>query len=381
MTSEKPLMLVAPGQGDADWLYACGFDVEGALYFDFGGGDRVLVVSELEFERAKAESHVAKVVDRREAGWVESKDLIAAWSAVAAHVLRQRGVDAVRISPRLPVGYYQALEAADVTMEVDTELFRERRRRKSREEASFIHAAQRAAEAACAEIIAHLAVSEIRNGLLWLDDRPLTSQRLMARAESALAEIGYTGSHMIVAGSPDNALPHYRGEGQLRANAPIIIDIFPRGMTSGYRGDLTRTVVVGEVSDQVRKMWEASLQAMEVALGMLKAGVNGRDVHLAACKVMVERGFGTYTKGYEGNVQGPRMSHSLGHGVGLDVHEAPSMRDLDYQLQTGDVVTVEPGLYLKGLGGVRVEDTGIITADGFQNFTTLPKSLDPKAYL
>jgi Xaa-Pro aminopeptidase len=378
--SEKPLLLVAPGQGDADWLYATGFDVEHALFVDFGG-DQVLVVQELEFERAKAQARVGKVVDRRQAGWVESRDEIAAWSAVAAHVLKERGVTGVRISPRLPIGYHEELEKADVAMEVDRQLFRERRRRKSREEASFIHSAQRAAEAACAEVIAHLAVSEIKEGLLWLDGRPLSSERLMARAEAALAEIGYTGSQMIIAGAPANSLPHFRGEGQLRGNAPIIIDIFPRGMTSGYRGDLTRTVVVGEVSDQVRRMWEASNAALEAALAMIKAGVNGRDVHLAACRVLVEHGFGTYTEGFEGNLDGPRMSHSLGHGVGLDVHEAPQLRDLDYPLLAGDVVTVEPGLYLAGLGGVRVEDTGLVTPEGFRNFTTLPKSLDPRAYL
>jgi len=339
------------------------------------------VVPELEYERAQAEARVGKVVDRRQAGWVESRDGIAAWSAVAAHVLKERGVDAIRISARLPIGYYEELQKADVAMEVDRELFRERRRRKTREEASFIHSAQRAAEAACAEVITHLAVSETRDGLLWLDGRPLSSERLMARAEAALAEIGYTGSQMIIAGGPQNSLPHFRGEGQLRANAPIIIDIFPRGMTSGYRGDLTRTVVVGEVSDQVRRMWEACNAALEAALAMIKAGVNGRDVHLAACRVLVEHGFGTYTEGFEGNLEAPRMSHSLGHGVGLDVHEAPQLRDLDYPLVAGDVVTVEPGLYLAGLGGVRVEDTGLVTADGFRNFTTLPKSLDPRAYL
>jgi Xaa-Pro aminopeptidase len=378
--SETPLLLVAPGQGDSDWLYATGFDVENALFIDFGG-DQVLVVPELEYERAQAEARVGKVVDRRQVGWVESRDGTAAWSAVAAHVLKERGVDRVRISSRLPVGFFEALQKADVAMEIDHDLFRERRRRKTREEVSFIHAAQHAAESACAEVISNLAVSEIRDGLLWLDGRPLSSERMMARAEAALAEIGYTGSQLIIAGSPENALPHFRGEGQLRANAPIIIDIFPRGMTSGYRGDLTRTVVVGEVSDQVRRMWEACNAALEAGIAMIKAGVNGRDVHLAACRVLVEHGFGTYTKGFEGNLEGPRMSHSLGHGVGLDVHESPQLRDLDYPLVAGDVVTIEPGLYLAGFGGVRVEDTGMVTPDGFRNFTTLPKNLDPRAYL
>jgi len=213
------------------------------------------------------------------------------------------------------------------------------------------------------------------------DGRPLTSERLFARANAALNEIGYTTAEMIIAGSPGCAVPHYRGEGQLRANAPIIIDIFPRGMTSRYHGDLTRTVVVGEVSEQVRRMHEACLAALDWAAGQIKAGADGRAVHRGACQVLVDHGFGTYTKGLEGNLDGPRMNHSLGHGVGLGVHEPPSLRDLDYPLQAGDVVTVEPGLYLQGLGGVRVEDTGLVTAEGFRNFTTLPRSLDPRAYL
>ena len=186
---------------------------------------------------------------------------------------------------------------------------------------------------------------------------------------------------MIIAGSPECALPHHRGEGQLRANAPIIIDIFPRGKTSGYHGDLSRTVVVGEVSDVVRGMWEACCAALDAAIGMLKPGVNGRDVHREACRVLVDHGYGTYTSGFEGRADGPRMTHSLGHGVGLDVQEEPALRDLDYPLEAGDVVTVEPGLYKLGLGGVRVENTGILTADGFRDFTTLTRSLDPRAYL
>lgn len=377
---QLPVLLVASGHGDADWRFATGVDVEAGIFLDTGD-DQVLVVTELEFDRAIVQAKVRSVVDRRQSGWQESRDVIGAWAAVARHLLQSRGIEAVRISAALPVGYWDALRRTGVEMEIDPELFTARRRRKTAEEASFIHSAQRAAEAACAEVIAHLAVAEIQDGLLWLDQRPLTSERLMARAEAALAEIGYLGGEMIIAGSPECALPHYRGEGQLRANAPIIIDIFPQGKTSGYHGDLTRTVVVGEVSDEVSRMWEASCAALDAAIATLRAGVNGRDVHLEACRVLVEHGFGTYTAGFEGPLDGPRMSHSLGHGVGLDVHEAPSLRDLDYPLEAGDVVTVEPGLYKAGLGGVRVEDTGVITRDGFTNFTSLPRSLDPRAYL
>ena len=375
-----PLLLVASGHGDADWRYATGIDLEQGVFLDLGG-EQVLITPELEFERARVQSKVKTIVDRRESGWAESRDLVAAWAEVARHALAERRVEAVRISSQMPVGYYEALRQAGIEMEIDRELYRPRRRRKTPEEATFIHAAQRAAEAACAEVIAYLAVAEIQDGMLWLDGRPLTSERLMARAEAALAEIGYVGGEMIIAGSPECALPHFRGEGHLRANAPIIIDIFPRGKTSGYHGDLTRTVVVGEVDDEVRRMWEACCAALDASIAMLRAGVDGRAVHREACRVLVEHGFGTFTKGFEGPEDGPRMSHSLGHGVGLEVHEAPRLRDLEYPLEAGDVVTVEPGLYKAGLGGVRVEDTGIVTRDGFQDFTQLPRSLDPRAYL
>jgi Xaa-Pro aminopeptidase len=128
-------------------------------------------------------------------------------------------------------------------------------------------------------------------------------------------------------------------------------------------------------------MHEACVEALEAGRSALRAGANGRDVHHAVCRVLVDRGYGTTTAGFEGNVDGPRMIHSTGHGVGLEVHEAPQLRDLDYPLRAGDVVTVEPGLYKAGLGGVRVENTGMVTERGFDDFTTLPFSLDPADYL
>jgi Xaa-Pro aminopeptidase len=110
--------------------------------------------------------------------------------------------------------------------------------------------------------------------------------------------------------------------------------------------------------------------------------VVGRNPHFAVCQVLVDRGFGTTSKGYEGPDDVARMTHGTGHGVGLEVHEPPTLGEGGTDpLDDGDVVTVEPGLYLVGLGGVRVEDTGMVTNRGFENFTTLPRSLNPRDYL
>lgn len=376
----KPLLLLSSGDDDADFLYACRFPVERSLYVRFGDGDDIVVTSTLELERARSQTTAAQVVDRLEKGWEESGDPDAGWAQLAVAVLWERGVGEARVSPRLAAGFYEALKAAGLQVEIDSELFRAERRRKSSEEASFIHSAQRAAEAACGEVVAYLAAAEVRDDLLWSEDRPLTSERLMARAQATLAEIGYAAGDMIIAGSPGCALPHYRGEGQIRAHAPVIIDIFPRGRTSHYHGDLTRTVVVGEVSPDVRRMYDACVAALDAAISRIKAGANGRDVHHAACQVLVDAGFGTSTREFEGPDGVAKMIHTTGHGVGLQVHEAPGLRDADYLLEAGDVVTVEPGLYLSGFGGVRVEDTGMVTAEGFKNFTSLTRSLDPAAY-
>lgn len=377
----KPLLLLAHGAHDPDFLYATRLPMEWGLYLRGENGDDLLVVTALELERARSQGTVQNVVDYRQVGGRETSDQLAGWAAVAGQVLRDRGIGSVRVSPSLPLAFYQGLLSQDISAQVEPELFRAERRRKSSEEASYIHSAQRAAEAACVEILGRLAEAETRDGLLWLEGRPLTSERLRAAAQAALGEIGYSGAEMIIAGAPLSALPHHRGEGQLRADAPVVIDVVPSGNTSHYHGDLTRTVVVGQPTDLVRRMHEACVRALDAAMAQIRAGANGRDVHHTACRVLVDSGFGTYTAGLEGNLDGPRMNHSTGHGLGLAVHEPPHLRDLDYQLAEGDVVTVEPGLYLAGMGGVRVEDTGLVTREGFKNFTSLTRSLNPHDYL
>ncbi len=375
-TETWPIVLIPTGDADADFIYATGFAVETGLYIHFAHGDDVLVVSALEIDRARAQSKVTNVLQDREAYLYKS------WARLAAKMLRERGIDKARVSPRLHAVQLEDLRASGITVEVDRDLFAAERRHKSAVEAEAIHASQRAAEAAVVEVVRQLATAEINDGVLWSDGKPLTSERLYARAQLLLGEMGFTCPDMIIAGSPENALPHFRGEGPIRAGAPVIIDISPVGRTSHYHGDLTRTVVVGDVPDEFRRMHAAIVQALDAGEEWIRSGVAAKAIHLAVCQVLVDRGFGTTSKGYEGPDGVAKMNHSTGHGVGLDVHEEPALRETSEDpLREGDVVTVEPGLYKLGLGGVRVEDTGMVTAHGFQNFTTITRSLDPKDYL
>jgi Xaa-Pro aminopeptidase len=371
-----PLVLVPSGEEDADFIYATGFGVEIGVYIRYTDKDEVLVVSPLEADRARAQSRVSTILEEREAYAQNS------WARLAAGMLREKGFNQARVSPNLRAVHLEDLRAAGVDAEIDRELFLAERRHKSAQEAAAIQAAQSAAESAVVEVVRELGKAEIKDGILWANGGPLTSEKLYAQAQLVLGEKGFTCPDMIIAGSPECALPHYRGEGPIKAHAPVIIDIFPTSRTTHYNGDLTRTVVVGDIGEDVRRMHAAVVQAVDAGIESIAAGVPGREPHFAVCQVLVDRGYGTTTTGYEGAAGVATMTHSTGHGVGLEVHEEPSLRAAAGDpLEEGDVVTVEPGLYLLGFGGVRVEDTGMVTSHGFKNFTSLTRSLDPRDYL
>ncbi|MBR6374154.1 MAG: M24 family metallopeptidase, partial [Victivallales bacterium] len=171
------------------------------------------------------------------------------------------------------------------------------------------------------------------------------------------------------------AFPHNTGEGAICANEPIVIDIFPRCCATGYFGDLTRTVVKGKAPDIVKKAFEAVYDAQRTVLQMLKPGVKGIEAHKKADDVMKAHGFKTDLKS-----ETPYgFIHGLGHGVGLEIHEKPSLNLRNPKpLVAGNVVTIEPGLYYPEWGGIRIEDMAMITEDGIDNFTNYPVFLEIK---
>jgi Xaa-Pro aminopeptidase len=203
---------------------------------------------------------------------------------------------------------------------------------------------------------------------------PLTSEKLRAIINTAIIQSGGLASHTIVAGGKQGCDPHEQGHGVLRANEPIIIDVFPRSQKTGYFGDITRTVVKGRPSEGVRKLYHTVERGQEIAFERMKNKVPGREVHKQIQDFFQQEGYKTGRK--HGRMQG--FFHGTGHGLGLEIHESPRMGPNSTDvLHTGHVVTVEPGLYYPDLGGgVRLEDVALITTNGPRNLTKFEKVLE-----
>ena len=168
----------------------------------------------------------------------------------------------------------------------------------------------------------------------------------------------------IVAIGARGALPHARvggarvGDGQL-----VLIDWGAQWKL--YKSDLTRVLVTGKISPKLRRVYEVVLNAQAQAIAAIRPGVEAAEVDLAGRRVIAAAGFGR------------RFSHGIGHGFGLEIHEAPKMtRKNTAQLRPGMVVTVEPGVYLPGWGGIRIEDDILVTRDGHEVLTSAPKQLE-----
>jgi Xaa-Pro aminopeptidase len=202
---------------------------------------------------------------------------------------------------------------------------------------------------------------------------PLTSERLRAIIDTAIIQAGGLAGNTIVAGGKQACDPHERGFGVLRANEPVILDVFPRSQKTGYFGDITRTVVKGRASEALRKVYHTVARGQELAFEQIRDKVTGREVHRKVLEFFQQEGFKTGKK--DGRNQG--FFHGTGHGLGMEIHEAPRLGPTSTDvLRTGHVVTVEPGLYYLELGGVRLEDVALITANGPRNLTKFEKVLE-----
>ncbi len=213
--------------------------------------------------------------------------------------------------------------------------------------------------------------------MLWLDGEPLTVERVKALMRRTFAEHGCVADEFVVAPGPQGAAGHDMGHGPIRFGEPIVIDVWPRDSTSSCFSDMTRTLVVGPVSEQVAAWHRTTREALDAATARVRAGVSCRSVFDAACDVFEKAGYPTQRTKAPGEVLREGFFHGLGHGVGLEVHEEPYMSVTgDGTLVAGDVVTIEPGLYDPTVGGVRLEDTVLVTEEGCEVLSRFPYELE-----
>ncbi len=379
---ERTLLVISAPQHDAAAYHLSGFLAPDPVICLRAAGRKYLAVSSLEYGRAEKDAPVDELVSLEELDLIKlARDLKSgsrAFAAAATNLVERAGAggSTVVVPPHFGVAFADELRARGLRVEPDGRLFAELRRVKSEEEISHIEKAQRAVEGACAHAVGILEEAEVADdGTLRWRGETLTSEILRSEIDVELLRRGCASDEgTISAGGAQAADPHERGSGPLRAGEAIILDIFPRDVESRYYADMTRTFVKGEPSEALQGMYDAVLEAQEAALSMIKAGVNGRDVHDRVSDILHERGYRTGKHDQEpGMPLTEGFFHGTGHGVGLEVHEAPRVSTADEELKAGDVVTVEPGLYEPGVGGVRIEDLVVVTQEGCRNLTNSPK--------
>ncbi|AOW79916.1 Xaa-Pro aminopeptidase [Halodesulfurarchaeum formicicum] len=362
---------------DPSQYYLSGFDAPDPFVTLYTPAQTAILTSPLEYARAKTESRADAVrrlgdYDYREKRAEHGREQ--ARSMVLAEFLAEFDVTAVGTNRRFPLFTADSLRDRQVTVQADPDdVIEEIRATKTEQELAHIREAQSANEAAMEAAEAMIADAEVgSDGDLQLDGEVLTSERVKATIERTLLDRGFALDDTIVASGQTGANPHDSGSGPIGVDEPIIVDIFPQSKTTKYHADMTRTFLKGEPTAEVADFYETTKRAKAAALETVEAGVTGADVHDAVCDVYENAGYPTLRED-ESTETG--FIHGTGHGVGLAVHEQPQISPDGGELEAGQVITIEPGLYDPAVGGVRIEDLVVVTEDGYENLTDYSETL------
>lgn len=296
---------------------------------------------------------------------------------IALRACRRLGVTQAVVPPAFPVELADHLRAGGIELTVDAAMFARRRRAKSATQLEGIKRAQTAAEAAVASVARALHDAEVVDGGLVLDGAPLTCERLKEGVALAFIRNGCGGDDVIVAHGYQTCVGHHSGSGQVMEGEPVTVDLCPRDPESGCYTDITRTFVKGTVDEELSLYWNIVKESIDAVLAAIRPGLPVRELHRISCEPIAAAGQPTRLTKKPGEVLNEGFFHSLGHGVGLEIHEAPHLDQNDDVLVAGDVIAVEPGCYRQGFGGVRLEDLVLVTEDGGQLLTDYPYELTP----
>ncbi len=374
MSIKPTLLIIASSEKDADLYYATKFIAPDPFVFIRVRGKNYILINDLEIDRAKKQAEADGIfsTSRLAAEYKQKHKKACSFTELVLYFLEKQKIKSVLVPGNFPVQYYEPLKQAGLRIQYKNGLFFDKRLIKDRAEIAAITQALRATEKSAREAIKVLKKSVIRKDKLYFQGKVLTSEALRKVIHQTLLAEGCAGEHTIVSCGQHSIDPHDQGTGPLRPHQPIIMDIFPRSEKTLYYADFTRTVVRGKASPELKKIYAAVKEGQNIGFKMVRAGMASKKVHAAIQSRFTHLGFKTGPK--DGRMQG--FFHSTGHGLGLDIHEPPRLSVGEDILKEGQVVTVEPGLYYKGIGGVRLEDVVVVTKTGCKNLTKFPRSLE-----
>jgi Xaa-Pro aminopeptidase len=379
--TREPARLIFATSDSADMLYGSGFSAPDPFLLLVHNGRSTILLSDLEVDRGRQQAAVDEVLSLTVYAQENKKALgrEPAFPRLAAHFLKSRRVRRALVPADFPLGLSRELARDGIEVVPPRKgQFWPQRLLKTADELAKLRRALQITQAGMARGLEVLQAAKIAGGkkaggrgeLTW-GGSVLTSERLRAEIETAILHRGGVPGNTIVAGGEQACDPHERGSGPLRGGELIIIDIFPRDAATGYYGDLTRTVVKGPATDAQRQLWLTVQEGQRMAIAGTKAGADGKKLHEGVKRFFTERGFPTEVRA--GRHVG--FFHGTGHGLGLDIHEEPRFQR-SRSFEAGMVITIEPGLYYPGLGGVRIEDVVAVTKSGCEMLSDFEQRLE-----
>ena len=370
-------LIISDSEHDADMLYASGIFVPDAFIAIEIAGQWHGLFSPLEVDRARKHSKFKHVfLDSPYRALAENAGR-SGLASVAAAFFDERTINNIEVPEHFPLAYAEALRSWGFKVEASAGAFFPGRAVKSETEIKYLAHAEKLTKRSMIQAEHYLAACGIGNDGILRDaesGKKVKAADVRRAIETFLIGNGAMPAHTIVACGKEGADPHNIGSGFIRAHQPIIIDIFPRVLATGYWGDMTRTYVKGRATPEIKKIYTTVSEGQDIGLSMVKDGADGRLIHQAITDHFDQQGFPT--RMIRGKQTG--FFHGTGHGVGLQIHEAPGISTRPCTLKTGQVVTVEPGLYYPGLGGVRIEDMVVVRDNGCDNLTRHKRQFEIK---
>ena len=366
-----PLLIYGDTHRSAEMRHEVPLAVPDPFLYLESNGTRAVVASTIEAPRLEGLGQFAVIRDV-ELGWDE---LLTAgrerWDAefeIAVRAVERLGIEDAVVPLEFPLELADRLRERGVRVRVDAGEFTRRRRAKTTTEIEGIRRAQKAADAAMAR-----AAELLRGG------GDLTAEQVREAMSTVCREHHCTLPPEVVVGAgAQGAVGHESGSGPLPPGTSIIVDIWPSDDATGCYADMTRTFVIGEIPDEIAEWHRITAEALERVRAATRPGVSGKALWELSCDLYEAAGHPTQRTKEPGVMLREGYFHSLGHGVGLEVHEEPNLgRGGSAELIPGDVVAVEPGTYRQGFGGVRLEDLLLVTGDGCETLTAFPYGLTP----